>query len=70
MATLTDFIISVIFIASCCVLAQIARKVINGLSSIHGLVKELIVEAIAAAELCSTCFELIIGENCDSSTMS
>jgi aquaporin rerated protein, invertebrate len=65
MATITDFIISIIFITSCCFLAQIARKVINRLSSINGFVKELFMEAIAAAELCSTCFELIIGENCD-----
>lgn len=61
MANLTDFIISASFIVLCCALAQVARKVIDRISSIHGLVKELILEAIAAAELCSTCFELIIG---------
>lgn len=61
MANLTDFVISASFIVLCCVLAQVARKILDRISSIHGLVKELILEAIAAAELCSTCFELIIG---------
>jgi aquaporin rerated protein, invertebrate len=62
MATLTDLLISSAFIVLCCVLAQVARKVLDRFSSIHGLVRELILEAIAAAELCSTCFELIIGK--------
>lgn len=62
MATFTDLLISSAFIVLCCVLAQVARKVLDRFSSIHGLVKELILEAIAAAELCSTCFELIIGK--------
>lgn len=59
---LTDLVISSAFIVLCCALAQTARKVLERFSSIHGLVKELILEAIAAAELCSTCFELIIGK--------
>lgn len=58
---MTDLLISSAFIVLCCGLAQVARKVLDRFTSIHGLVKELILEAIAAAELCSTCFELIIG---------
>lgn len=63
MAGLSELLVSSAFIVLCCVLAQVARKVLERFSSIHGLVKELILEAIAAAELCSTCFELIIGES-------
>jgi aquaporin rerated protein, invertebrate len=59
--SMTDLLISSAFIVLCCGLAQVARKVLDRFTSIHGLVKELILEAIAAAELCSTCFELIIG---------
>lgn len=59
---LTDLLISSAFIILCCALAQVARKVLDRFSSINGLVKELFLEAIAAAELCSTCFELIIGK--------
>lgn len=59
---LTDLLISSAFIVLCCALAQTARKVLDRFASINGLVKELILEAIAAAELCSTCFELIIGK--------
>lgn len=60
--SLTDLLISSAFIVICCTLAQVARKALDRFTSIHGLVKELILEAIAAAELCSTCFELIIGK--------
>lgn len=59
--SLSDLAISGVFIIFCCVAAQTARKVLDRFTSIHGLVKELLLEAIAAAELCSTCFELIIG---------
>jgi aquaporin rerated protein, invertebrate len=59
--SLVDLLISSSFIIFCCLAAQTARKILNRFTSIHGLVKELILEAIAAAELCSTCFELIIG---------
>ena len=61
--SLVDLIISCSFIVLCCILAQTARKILDRVSSIHGLAKELFLEAIAAAELCSTCFELIIGED-------
>lgn len=60
--SLNDLLISSAFIGICCALAQTARKILDRFTSIHGLVKELILEAIAAAELCSTCFELIIGK--------
>jgi hypothetical protein len=58
---LAELGVSAVFIILTCGLAQAARKVIDRISSIHGLVKELILEAIAAAELCGCCFELIIG---------
>ncbi|XP_058463981.1 aquaporin-11 [Malaya genurostris] len=50
---------SVGFIALTSAIASIARGLNNKLSK-DGLVKELIFEAIAAAELCGCCFELII----------
>uniref|UniRef100_A0A1Q3FJU2 Aquaporin n=1 Tax=Culex tarsalis TaxID=7177 RepID=A0A1Q3FJU2_CULTA len=50
---------SVFFIALSCFLASTARRLNDKLSK-DGLVKELIFEAIAAAELCGCCFELII----------
>ena len=50
------------FIVLTLALAQLSRKILEKFSSIHGLVKELILEAIAAAELCSACFELIVGK--------
>ena len=62
MAGMSDLLISTLFIVLCCIAAEFARKILDRFSSIHGLVKELFLEAIAAAELCSTCFELIIGE--------
>lgn len=58
---LVELGVSAGFIILTCLLAQAARKVIDRISSIHGLVKELILEATAAAELCACCFELIIG---------
>lgn len=51
---------SVFFIALTSFLAATARRLNDKLSK-DGLVKELIFEAIAAAELCGCCFELIIG---------
>lgn len=49
------------FIAFCCILAQLARMVVSRTIQ-SPLIKELMYEAIAAAELCACCFELIIGE--------
>ncbi|KAL5288351.1 AQP12B family protein [Megaselia abdita] len=43
-----------------CVLAQIARKVAQRMIKEDGLIPTLVNEAIAAAELCACCFELII----------
>lgn len=57
----TALAISAGFIGFCCLLAAIARIFVS--RTIQScLVKELLYEAIAAAELCSCCFELIIGE--------
>jgi aquaporin rerated protein, invertebrate len=58
--TLAPLGVSSAFIAFYCFLALIARKVIARTVS-SDFVKSLIFEAIAAAELCSCCFELIIG---------
>lgn len=55
--------ISTGFIGLCCLLAAIARMIVSRKVQ-SCLVKELLFEAIAAAELCACCFELIIGE-CD-----
>lgn len=53
-------IISSGFICFCCMLAAIARFIVPRTIK-STLIQELLYEAIAAAELCSCCFELIIG---------
>lgn len=45
-----------------CVLAQVARKVAQRMIKEEGIIPTLVNEAIAAAELCACCFELIISE--------
>lgn len=56
----TSLAISAGFIGFCCILAEVGRCIVA--RTIHSdLVKELLNEAIAAAELCACCFELIIG---------
>lgn len=62
----TQLAISCGFIGFCCLLAAIARIIVSRTVN-SCLVKELLYEAIAAAELCACCFELIIGE-CDRQT--
>lgn len=57
----TALVISACFIGFCCFLAVIARIIVSRTTQ-SSLVKELLYEAIAAAELCACCFELIIGE--------
>lgn len=52
--------VSTAFIGLVCIAACIARKFAKKLAR-EGLVQELLLEAIAAAELCACCFELIIG---------
>lgn len=52
--------ISAGFICFCCILAAVARFVVARTIK-SALIQELLYEAIAAAELCSCCFELIIG---------
>lgn len=54
--------VSVGFMVVCSVLAVIGRRVVAA-SLKSQLIKELAYEAIAAAELCACCFELIIGKN-------
>ncbi|XP_017868390.1 PREDICTED: aquaporin-12 [Drosophila arizonae] len=58
--SLTSLGISAGFMVGCCTAAQIARRVSQRLLSQDGLVPVLMNEAIAAAELCACCFELII----------
>uniref|UniRef100_U5EGT0 Aquaporin n=1 Tax=Corethrella appendiculata TaxID=1370023 RepID=U5EGT0_9DIPT len=54
-----DLAISTFFIILSCCIASTARK-LNRKFFQQGLVQDLIFEAIAAAELCGCCFELII----------
>lgn len=54
--------ISALFMVGCCAAAQIARFLSQRLVTREGIVPILINEAIAAAELCACCFELIIGK--------
>ncbi|XP_034477424.1 aquaporin-11 [Drosophila innubila] len=58
--SLTSLGISAGFMVGCCIAAQIARRVSRRLLSQDGIVPVLMNEAIAAAELCACCFELII----------
>lgn len=52
--------VSLGFMASCCLVAIIGRRVVS-ITVKSQLIRELFYEAIAAAELCACCFELIIG---------
>uniref|UniRef100_A0A1L8DF20 Aquaporin n=1 Tax=Nyssomyia neivai TaxID=330878 RepID=A0A1L8DF20_9DIPT len=57
--SLPALLVSTGYMGISCALAQTARKVTSRM--VHeGLVQELFFEAIAAAELCACCFELII----------
>lgn len=53
--------VSTAFIGICSLLAHVGRSFVEKLIK-PGLVQELLYEAIAAAELCACCFELIIGK--------
>lgn len=57
----TALAVSAGFIGFCCILAEVARCLVAR-TAYSDLVKQLLNEAIAAAELCACCFELIIGE--------
>lgn len=59
--------VSVGFIVICCILAVIGRRVVATTVKSQ-LIQELLYEAIASAELCATCFELIIGKSLVPST--
>lgn len=56
----TSLAISCGFMGLCCLVAAFARIIVSRTVN-SALVKELLYEAIAAAELCACCFELIIG---------
>ncbi|KAM7344220.1 aquaporin isoform 2-T4 [Cochliomyia hominivorax] len=58
--SMTALGISTAFMVGCCVAAQIARRVARNVLKDQGIVPVLVNEAIAAAELCACCFELII----------
>lgn len=60
--SMTDLGISTAFMVGCCVAAQIARRVAKNVLKEEGIIPVLMNEAIAAAELCACCFELIIGK--------
>lgn len=57
----TALAVSTGFMALCCGLACVGRQLAEKLLK-QGLVQELFYEAIASAEMCAVCFELIIGE--------
>lgn len=57
----TALAVSIGFIGACCASAAIARRIASRAVK-PGLAQQLIYEAIAAAELCACCFELIISE--------
>lgn len=57
----TALAVSTGFMAICCGLACIGRQLASKLLK-PGLVQELFYEAIASAEMCAICFELIIGK--------
>lgn len=57
----TSLAISCGFMGLCCLLAAFSRIIVSRTVN-SPLIKELLYEAIAAAELCSCCFELIIGK--------
>lgn len=57
----TSLTISISFMGLCCLLAAFARILVSRTVN-SALIKELLYEAIAAAELCACCFELIIGK--------
>lgn len=57
----TSLAISCGFMGLCCLVAAIARIFVRRTVN-SAFAKELIYEAIAAAELCACCFELIIGK--------
>lgn len=56
---LASFVLSVCFIVLTCFLAHTARQIINAFIN-EPFVRLLFQEAIAAAEMCACCFELIV----------
>lgn len=60
--SMTSLGISTGFMVGCCVLAQIARRMARRFFKDDSIIPVLVNEAIAAAELCACCFELIIGK--------
>lgn len=59
--SLGSLVVSTAYMSLSCAIAEFARR-LNSRFSRPGLVQELIEEAIASAELCACCFELIIGK--------
>lgn len=55
-------VVSTAFIASCAAAAAFGRRLTGRLIK-PGLVQQLFNEAIAAAELCACCFELVISKS-------
>jgi len=58
--SLSSLTVSSIIIVGWCIAAQIARSLVRKYVTREGIVPILFNEAIAAAELCACCFELII----------
>ncbi|XP_058984864.1 aquaporin-11-like [Musca domestica] len=58
--SMTALGVSTAFMVGCCIAAQIARRLACKFFKDQGIVPVLVNEAIASAELCACCFELII----------
>jgi hypothetical protein len=63
---LPSLVVSALFILLTLVLAHGARRLVDRAIK-DPFVRLLLLESIAAAELCGCCFELIIGEHCTES---
>lgn len=69
--SMTALGVSTAFMVCCCIAAEVARRLTKRrFSEEGGLLPILFNEAIASAELCACCFELIIGiKNFDESNL-
>ena len=63
MADMSCLSVSLFIIALTCFLASVGRRVAQRVYRSRQLVRALLLEAIATAELCACCFELIVGES-------
>lgn len=62
MADMSCLSVSLFIMALTCFLASVGRRVVQRMYRSRPLVRSLLLEGIATAELCGCCFELIVGE--------